>query len=227
MQALAPDLWVRHQPLRFMGAEFGTRMTIVRLPDGGLVIHSPVRLTDALKAEIDALGPVRAVLAPNRLHHLFVGDFVAAYPDAAFHCSPALRDKRPDIPWTATLGDTPDALWAGVLDQCPIRGSLHMDEVAFHHRPSRTLILCDLLERFDSPDHSWFFRLLAKGAGVWHRYGLTRDQRMLFRDKDALRATLRTLLAWDFDRVVLAHGPLVETGGKATLRAAFDWLEPL
>jgi len=227
MRQLADGLWVAHMPLRFFGAQFGTRMTVMRLPDGGLVVHSPVRLTDDLRTALDCLGPVRAVLAPNRLHHLFVGDFVAAYPEAAFHCSPALRTKRPDIPWMATLTDTPDPLWEPILDQCPVRGSLHMDEVVFYHRRSRTLIVCDFLERFDSPDHPWLFRQLAKLGGVWHRYGLTRDQRLLFRDTAALRATLRTILAWDFDRVILAHGPLVEADGRRVVREAFAWLEPL
>jgi hypothetical protein len=227
MREFAPGLWIEPIPLRFLGTEFGARMTVVRLPGGGLVVHSPVRLTEARRAALDALGPVCAVIAPNRLHHLFVGDFVAAYPKAAFHCSPALRAKRPDIPWTAVLGDTPDPLWAGVLDQCPVRGSLHMDEVAFLHRAAGTLLLCDLLEYFDGVAHGWLFRLLARWAGVWRRYGLTRDQRLLFRDRDALRQTLRTVLAWDFDRIVLAHGPLVESGGKAILREAFSWLEPI
>lgn len=46
----------------------------------------------------------------------------------------------------------------------------------------------------------------------------------LFRNKAAARASLERILSWDFDRIILAHGHVVETGGKETLRSAYAFL---
>ena len=99
-------------PLRFFGAEIGTRMTVVWLSDGGLFVHSPVQLDLPGRRALDALGPVRAVVAPNRLHHLFVGGWREAYPDARLYAAPGLPEKRSDLSFDAVLGDEPPAAWA-------------------------------------------------------------------------------------------------------------------
>ena len=88
LTALAEDLWVYDQPLRFYGIEVGTRMTVVRLADGALWLHSPVRPTPELRAAVDAIGPVRWLVAPNRWHHLYVRNWQEAYPGAAAYGAP-------------------------------------------------------------------------------------------------------------------------------------------
>lgn len=82
LERLTDDVWIEQRPLRFFGLETGTRMTVVRLNGGGLFVHSPVALDDTLRATVDALGPVTAIIAPSRFHHLYVGEWAAAYPSA-------------------------------------------------------------------------------------------------------------------------------------------------
>ena len=64
MRELDEGLWVEDRPLRLLGIEVGARMTVVRLEDGGLFLHSPVALDADLRSDLDALGPVRCVVAP-------------------------------------------------------------------------------------------------------------------------------------------------------------------
>lgn len=96
-------------PLRFFGVETGTRMTVVRLRDG-LLVHSPIPLTAELRARVDALGSVSAIVAPSKFHHLYAGPWADAWPDAVLCGCPSVIARRPDLPWRHTLGDTPHPL---------------------------------------------------------------------------------------------------------------------
>lgn len=144
----APSIWVGKGPVvPFVGFPYPTRMVVVRLADGGLFVWSPIAFTRELKAAVAGLGPVRFLVSPNALHHLFLGDWKAAYPEARLYASPGLRKKRKDIAFDADLGDTPDRAWAGDLDQAMISGGA-LDEVVFFHRASRTVIFTDMIENF-------------------------------------------------------------------------------
>ena len=101
------QIWLKAAPLRFWGLKFDTRMTVVRLNDRGLFIHSPTRLDSQTKEAIDALGPVRFVVSPNKLHHVFMADFFSAYPQARFYASPGLADKRKDLKFHAIPNEFP------------------------------------------------------------------------------------------------------------------------
>lgn len=221
-------VWVKRIRLRFpwrwFGAQMGSRMTVMRLADGGLLVHSPVALDAELRAAVDALGPVRFVVAPNRLHHLYVADWVAGYPEAAFWCAPALETKRADVPWTGVLGDAPAPGWAADIDQAALQGNRFMTEILFCHRAARTLVVTDALESFHRADHGPAACALARVGGVWERAGYTRDQRLMIKNRAAFRRSIEKVLGWDFDRIVLAHGHLVEADGKRVFREAFGWL---
>ena len=220
---LAEDLWVVDRPQRFYGLEVGTRMTVMRLVDGSLLLHSPVRLEPRLCAELDAIGRVRFVVAPNRVHHLYAGRVVDAYPDARLWVAPGLERKRPDLVYAAVLGDDAPREWAGQVDQVFFRGRPYESEVVFFHRPSRTLILCDLAFNFGpraARPTRWLMRLLRS----YGRFGPSTLDPWLIRDRSAARASLERILAWDFDRVVVAHGDVLEHSGHEAFRHGYRWL---
>ena len=54
--------------------------------------------------------------------------------------------------------------------------------------------------------------------------GATIFERVLIRDRAAAREQVGRMLAWDADRIVLAHGDIIETGGREVLRRAYAWL---
>ena len=219
---IAPGLWVVQRPQRFWGVEVGTRMTVASLPGGGLFVHSPVALDGELRAEIGALGEPRAVVAPSRFHHLFVPEWAKAWPRAELWACPGLGAKRPDVKWTGLLGDTPEAAWRGEVEQVHFAARTLEDEVVFFHQGSRTLVCADAVFNLDvHPD--WFTRLAAFGLGN-RGPGATWMERFLIRDRPAARAQLDRMLAWGAERIVLAHGGLVEEGGTEVLRAAYAWI---
>ena len=224
LRALAPDLWVAERRLSVGLAEIGTRMTVVRLADGSLFLHSPVRLDRETRAALDPLGEVRFVVAPSRVHHLFAGDYPAGYPNARLFAAPGLPRKRQDLTFAEELGDEAPAAWRGQLDQHVFRGAGYLNEVVFFHPASRTLVLTDLA--FNVPkgktEGARLFYWLSGAAG---RFGPHRLVRFMIRDRKAARASLERILAWDFDRVIVAHGDVLETGGRKAVREAFAFLQ--
>jgi hypothetical protein len=222
LERLDEALWVAAAPQSFLGMHLGTRMTIVRRPDGGVIVHSPIALDDAVRGEVDAIGPVRAVIAPNVYHHLYAGDWAAAYPEARLVAPKGLEKKRPDLKLAAFLEDEPDESWAGTLSQVRVQGTL-LKETVFFHAPSRALISSDLLENFESSPH-WPTRMYLKVSGIHGKPGVGRMLRVMYRDHDKVRASIERVLAWDFDRIVLAHGELVAERGPQVVRDSYQWL---
>jgi hypothetical protein len=223
LRQLDEDLWIAERPQRFYGLEVGARMTAIRLADRSLLLHSPLALDAALRRELDALGPVRFAVAPNRFHHLYAGDVARAYPDSRLWVAPGVERKRPDLAIAGLLGDEAPAGWEGQVDQLLFRGRPFENEVVFRHRASRTLLLCDLAFHFGARAAP-LTRLLMRALGSYGRFGPSRLDRFLIRDRPAARQSLERILAWDFDRVVVAHGDVLETGGREALRAGYGWL---
>jgi hypothetical protein len=223
MQRLHSDLWITDCPLRFLGVELGARMTIVRLPGPKLLLHSPLAATADLVREVTALGPVAYIVAPNRLHHLFVNDWQRACPDASTYVAPGLDTKRADLTITGVLADEPEPGWKGVLDQVLLGGFPYANEVVFFHRPSATLIATDLAFNIGSSSPP-LTRLAFRLGGTYGRLSPTLFERLLVRDRTAFRHSLERILEWPFERVVVAHGDVSEKGGREELVSSYSWL---
>jgi len=223
LRTLDVNLWVAERPLKLAVGDIGARMTIVRLIAGGLFLHSPVGLDRDTRAALDALGPVAAVVAPSKVHHLFAGDYRVAYPQARVYGAPGLAAKRKDLRLDAELGDEPDRLWLDDLDQHLFRGANYLNEVVFFHRASRTLILTDLA--FNVPaGNTAGARVFYWLAGAAGRFGPHRLARFLIRDRRAARASVQRILQWEFERVIVSHGDILERDGRQRVAEAFAFL---
>ncbi len=222
MRELAEDLWVEDRRFRIAGLEVGTRMTVVRLEDGGLFLHSPVALDAELRAELSAIGPIRHVVAPNLHHHVHLGDY-RELPQVRLYASPDLPAKRKDLRFDAELTDQPPDAWRGQIDQHCFQGAPFMKEVAFFHRRSGTLMLADLAFNFVECEHrptrAWLW--LMGGLG---RFGPPRHVRWLIRDRPAARRSAEVILRWDIERVVVTHGVVLQQSARRVLREAFAFL---
>ena len=219
-------LWVADGPVcSFHGFPYPTRMAVIRLAKGELFLWSPVRLDAALRAEVDALGPVAHLVEPNALHHLFLPDWVHAYPAARVYASPGLAKKRRDIRFDAELGDAPDPGWAGQVEQIMLKGSFMLTEIFFFHQQSRTALICDSIQSFPRGWFKGWRGLLARLDGIVQPgIGAPREWRLSFLDRKAARAAVERLLVLGPERVVLAHGDRVAVDGAGLIRRGFAWL---
>lgn len=216
LEKVAQNVWSVRRRQRYHGVEVGTRMTIFRLGDG-LLLHSPV---DVARELVEALGPVRWVLAPNLLHHLYLGAW--AEHGVSLWGAPGLDEKRRDLRFEGIVREEGEPFGPEVL-AIPLRCFSMTNEVILHHRPSRTLVVTDLFFNFDG-GAPWFTRWMMRLMGgfpgpkttVLEKYGM---------DRKLARQEIRRLLELDFDRVVLSHGAIIPTGGRDALTQAFRWLK--
>ena len=222
-------IYIVEYPIRFGGIDLFSRMTIVRLQDGKLWLHSPCKLDAKLKAEIDRLGEVAYIVAPGNFHHLYVSDVQADYPMAETFLCPGLEKKRADLKFDWILGNRPDPRWEPDFEQVLLQGTRIINEVAFFHKPSRTLILVDLLENIgDDYTHDAGLLLKFWWKAVFHMWNHPKpapEYQVAWGDKEIVRRALEKILSWDFERIILAHGNLIEADAKAV--AARAWANVL
>jgi hypothetical protein len=228
LEQIGDEIWIANGPtVPFYGFPYPTRMTLVRLDDGEIWVWSPVELDAQLRSEVGALGPVRHLVSPNKIHHLFLGKWAQAWPEARLYASPGLAARRRDLTFYAELGDTPDPAWKGQIDQVLIGGSFVMNEVVFFHRRSATCLVCDLVQRHDPDSLSGWKGTLMRLDGLVGADGSTpREWRLTFLDRTRARAAARTALGWEPERLVIAHGEWARTNGAAALRHGLRWLHP-
>jgi len=227
LDSFGPDIWIAEGPVvDFYSFPYPTRMAVIRLADGTLFIWSPIALTPEIKSAVDALGPVAHIVSPNKIHHLYMGDWQKAYASAKLYASPGLPRKRRDLLFEAVLGDAPPPAWATDIDQVEMAGSFVLTEIVFFHKKSRTTIFADLIENF-RPDwfkgwRGWLARL---DGIVMPNGGAPREWRASFRKKTA-RHALSRILAWEPEMVVMAHGEMTRQHGTAFIAKSFRWLLP-
>lgn len=227
LDRFGPGIWIANGPevVAMAGFHYPTRMAVIGLSGGRLFVWSPVPLTPDLREQVDSLGRVSHLVAPNFLHHLFLPEWKQAYPDARIHAPPGLRAKRPDIAFDADLAGNPDPEWAGEIDQVVVNGNRIATEIVFFHDESRTVLFADLIQQFPE---GWFSGWRAVVAKLDRMTGaepsVPRKFRLAFTDRAAARASLQRILEWPADKVLMAHGQPVESDGRACLRRAFAWL---
>ena len=226
LAAFGPSLYVADGPtVSFLGFPYPTRMAVVKLTDGGAWVWSPVALTEELLSAIEAIGPVRHIVSPNKIHHLFLDDWVKQWPDARLYAPPGLARKKPELRFYAELRDEPDPAWATDIDQVIFRGSIAMEEVVFFHRASRTAIIGDLVQRFPAAKVSGWRGLLMRLDGLVGESGSTpREWRASFLRRGPARAARDKVLGWKAERLLIAHGDCSQSDATAILTRALGWI---
>lgn len=228
LKSFGPDIWIAGGPdvIAYAGFHYPTQMVVMRLNSGDLFVWSPIELSDALRAEVDQLGPVRHIIAPNNLHHLSIPDWKRAFPDAKIYAAPDLREKRKDIVFDDDLTDTPNAAWAGEIDQTIMLGNVITTEVVFFHIKSGAVLFTDLIQHFPKGWFSGWRGLVAKlDLMTEAEPAVPRKFRVAFTNRRAARHALTKIFSWPANTVLMAHGAPVTGDGKAFIKRAFAWLE--
>ncbi len=220
LKSIGEEIWVVEHDLFALGIHFPGRMTVVRLSDGRLWLHSPVPIDDTLASELAKLGSVGFIVAPNRFHHLYVTGAMERYPGAEAHGAPGLATKRKDVSFTAELGTAAPSGWRDDLEQISLRGIPLMGEVVFFHRASGTLITTDLFMNVHRVQ-GWLGRLIYWMEGCWKKPAVPRLNRFLVKDKAQMRQDATQIAAWPIRRLLMAHGDIVEDDAAGVVDRSF------
>ncbi len=224
MKEIIGRLWEVTHELRMPGGiYFNTRMSIVDIGDGELVLHSPVPINDDLAREIERVGEVRWIVAPNDMHHLFLASAAERYPEAAVWGTRGVREKQQDVTFSGSLEDGVPEEWDNRVEALSIPGTRGWGETVFFLPESRTLLCTDLVFNIHETVNlrtKWLLKLvgahgkLAQSASV--RWWFTRD-------RDAVGDAFARILDWNFDKLVMGHGHIVEKNGRALVAPLLQW----
>ncbi|MCA9513485.1 MAG: hypothetical protein KC635_00925 [Myxococcales bacterium] len=205
---IADGLWEARYETPMMGARMPCRATVARGADGALVLYGAPPLDDAVAAAIGALGPVAAIVAPNTFHHLHLADAARRWPGARLVGPPGLARKRPDLSFDA-VADAPAAPLGDGLEVAAILAGPKLHELAVFHRPSRSLLVADLVFNVAEPV-TRLTGLILRTTGVRRGLACSRLWRAWTKDRAAHDAAIARIAEWPFTRVVPAHGAVLE-----------------
>lgn len=225
LDTLVPDaLWAARHDLKMSGAGIwlNCRMTLARLDDGSLLIYSPTPIDDALAAQIEALGEVAYLVAPNLFHHLYLKKAQQRFPRAETWAAPGLAQKRPDLRLDHTLWQESPP-FADAFLPLPLRGAPKSNETAFWHAATETLLVTDDLFHILHP-HNALSALVFTAMGTRGKLAQSRLTRSMVKDRAAFRASHQRLMELPFTRLVMAHGEVVQgEDTQARTREALRW----
>ncbi|UPK31419.1 SDR family oxidoreductase [Bradyrhizobium sp. 195] len=230
LSRVTDDVWiVDDQPISAAGLELPIRMVVLRLSNGDLVLHSPVRYSPALHHELERLGAIKYLLAPNIGHWMFLADWQRALPRARTFAARSLSQRRQvraaGIRIDRELGDVTPEEWSADFQTVAVNAPMFCEIELFDKR-SRTLVLTDLVQNLD-PDHlSPANEAAASLLGISGPDGKAPVYlRLLLRlGGRAVRAAAERLLSLAPERVIFAHGDWFQTDGTARLRQSLRWL---
>ncbi len=227
LKPVAENVWIVDSgPLSFGPFLLPVRMTAIRLASGEMWLHSPTRFDEALKRSVEAIGPVRHLVAPNIAHWSYLKDWQERCPQATTWAAPKLRERAKDVRLDRDLADAPPEPWAGEIEQVVVPGAFGFREVAFFHKATRTLLLTDLIVNLEADKTPPLTRAFAQLTGTLSPNGRAPAYlRLLLRMAgEPAKAAARRLLACAPERVIFAHGRWFERDGTRELRRALSWL---
>ena len=233
---VAPNIGIVDGPFEFLivagirlPLPFTTRMTVVRLSNGDLFLHSPIKFDEGLAKELHGLGKVRHLVSPNQFHYAHIGEWAKAFPDTISWASPRVRQRararRVEIDFSRDLDASAPEEWRGEIEQMLFPGG-YFKEFTFFHKASRTLILTDTIINIELDKVSEPWRTATKLAGMYHPYGQIfigmRPPLLLQRRK--AKAALGKVHSWQPQRILLSHGRYFDTDADEVIRRIFGGL---
>lgn len=227
LRQFSHNVWIFDgETVQWYGMPYSTRMTVIVLPNQKLWIHSPSKITDSLLDDLAVLGEPAYLVSPNKIHHLYLEEWKKRFPCGRLYAPPGLVQKRRDIGFDCELTDLPEGDWEKEINQLIFQGSFMMEEVVFFHKPSATLILTDLIENFANGHFPGLRKVIARMAGIVSPDGKTPlDWRLsFFMGKRKARDAFARMLAWNPERIVIAHGECIDENAVQFLKNSFRWL---
>lgn len=251
IQEVTPEITTFDYPFsRFGILPIGGRSIAIKMRDGKLWLVPSTPLDEPTKAKIDAMGQVAYLVAPDNVHHLFLKDFHAAYPAAKVVGTQGHEEKRPDVKFSGIYGKDPPSTKYGYESELVPQyfPTFANRDVAFLHKDSKTLITADLLfnlpcnqqyrntpagkatswipgviwfSKFFNP-YSAFHKTFLANAGVANHIPGAKNGGTSEEKKKNFAEAASTVAKWDFRRIIMLHGDIIENHGREAWIAAYS-----
>jgi hypothetical protein len=230
---LAPNIGIVDGPFEYLTVAglrlplpFTTRMTVVRLANGDLFLHSPIAFDEKLAAALRALGTVRHLVSPNQFHYAHIGEWAKAFPDAVAWASPGVRHRararHVDVDFTRDLDPHPPEEWCRDIEQTLFPGGI-FKEFVFFHELSRTLVVTDTIINLELDKITQPWRAFTKLSGMYYPHGqIFFGMRLpLLLQRKKAETAIRKIQSWRAERIVLSHGRCFDEKADEVIRRIF------
>jgi hypothetical protein len=230
LKPVAENIWIVDSgPLKIAGMPIPVRMTVIRLRSGSLLLHSPTKFGFELKARLEDQGPIGYLVAPNTAHWSFIEEWQSHCPDTECWAAPGLKERpvvaKSNLRIHNELSNLAPAAWSDEIETVIVPG-MGLTEVAFFHRPTKTLVLTDLVVNVEPDKLPLLEAIGAKlvGASAPHGKAPIYARMAILAKRDEASTAARKLVDLQPERVIFAHGKWFEADGTRRLRQSLDWL---
>jgi len=229
IREVTPGVWTFSKPFARGPFAFGGRSTAIRLQNGGVWVLASTPLDTETKAKLTELGAVKYIVSPDAEHHFFLAEFKKAYPDAKLIAPVDVLTKHKELEFDGAWGRDEEGTKYGFEDEIEHQyfSGFKNKDVAFLHKPSKTLIEADLImntskmtEQYAKTKTSPKVLGLNLGFGPYSWFH-PHFCWALGDDKAAMARDAKLVQGWDFTRIIPCHGDVIETGGKEAWNAAY------
>jgi len=230
---VAPNIGIVDGPFEYLTVAgmtlplpFTTRMTVVRLSNGDLFLHSPIKFDGNLANELQGLGAVRHLVSPNQFHYAHIGEWAKTCPNTISWTSLRVRERararHVDIHFTRDLEANPPEEWSREIDQTLFPGG-YFKEFIFLHKASKTLILTDTIINLELDKVTEPWRTATKLTGMYHPYGkIFFGMRLpLVLQRRKAEAAIGKIRSWQPQRILLSHGRCFDADADKVIRRIF------
>ncbi|WP_191057682.1 DUF4336 domain-containing protein [Geminicoccus harenae] len=231
LKPVADGVWIVDSgPHRMLGIPMPVRMAVVRLASGDLILHSPTRYHQPLRRQLEEVGRIRHLLAPNIAHWSYLQTWQRECPGTVTWAAPGLRERRQvrqsGLRIDHDLSGRAPAEWADEIEQVVVPGGGGFTEVALFHRKSRTLLLTDLVVNVETEKLPAPMRLGTHLVGSAAPDGQAPIYlRLVINMKRSQAApAARRLIDLAPERVIFSHGRWFERDGTLALARSLRWL---
>jgi hypothetical protein len=213
---ITDDVVVMSSPWHVFRIDFARTVTLLRLRDGRVVIHSSAPFTAEDIAAIRGFGKPAWLVDATLLHDTFAKEGRAAFSRFALSRTGWFRESERDSDWT--IGASPSD-WKDEIDVLKLDGN-RMSEHALFHRRSAPLVVADLFFSFPRQTRGWGHFFIRYVMRLPRLFGVSVFFRMTISNRQAFNGSMKALLQWNFDRLVVAHREPIDKDAKPTVEQA-------
>ena len=228
MKKLVDNIWVHDDAMSLMGAQLRLRMTAVKLASGKIWIHSPTKISASLKKEVEELGEVGFIVGPSNGHNLWLSEWIAAFPQAAVYVSGGIPGKL-KLTNYQLLDENINKIWPDDFNHDYMSGVPFFNESLFLHEKTRSLIVTDFIQNHSGEggkglsgviNKCLFQPMGFKGKCLAPPLKL----KFMIKQKKEFVSFIERIKKWEFDRIIVTHGDIIESNAKQTFDELCDFL---
>lgn len=217
LQKWREGIYLHEERISCYGIETSRRMTVIKLQNGSLWIHSPNELTKGLEEELTKLGNVSCIIAPNKMHQKALDEYQDKFPDAKLYLPSSFPEMRPDLVYNEILSNTAPLEWNEEISQICLRGNVFFTEVVFYHHASKTLIVTDLIENIKKENTTKMGSVALRAMDGFDKPVPAPEHKMYTLAWKQFSDSIDEVKEWPFNAINMAHGRLIEENAHHAL----------